>query len=44
MYNTLDDLKNKDPNKKDDKNTKSYAGGTSSGMEIENPNDLDKIV
>eukprot|EP01017_Pseudomicrothorax_dubius_P005554 TRINITY_DN1142_c0_g1_i1.p1 TRINITY_DN1142_c0_g1~~TRINITY_DN1142_c0_g1_i1.p1 ORF type:complete len:240 (+),score=75.04 TRINITY_DN1142_c0_g1_i1:128-847(+) len=45
MYRTLDDLKGKKEEEKDDKKqTTSYAGGEKSGIAIQNPNDLDKIV
>lgn len=49
MFKTLDDYKGKKEEekkqpagKKDPKNTNSYAGGSKSGMEVENP--LDQIV
>jgi hypothetical protein len=45
MFKTLDDYKSKgkkEEEKKGEKKTSSYTGGTKSGMEVENP--VDQIV
>ena len=43
MFKTLDDYKNKEE-KADKKNTSSYVGGASSGLNVENADDISGIV
>ena len=43
MFKTLDDYKSKEE-KADNKNTSSYVGGASSGLNVENADDISGIV
>ena len=44
MFRSLGDIRKEEEKKKGDKKTTAYTGGEKSGMEVENPDDIEGVI